>query len=212
MTVIPWEAISTKEISEPLVDLADYRIICEPAYFNMGLSLDSTIFVRQSVAEKLVNVNARLGENKLKVWDGYRSREVQLTIYQKLWNETKAKQPEWNDDQLTIAVNRFVTPLDNPVLPHMTGGAVDLTLIDANGVELDMGTGFDDFTPHAATFSQDIPKQVQQNRTLLLEAMAAEGFTNYPEEWWHFGYGDPLSAYLNSEDIAIYGEIEKPSY
>jgi len=212
MTVTPWETISTKETGEPLVNLAGYPIICEPAYFNMGLSQDSTIFVRQSVAEKLVNVNARLGENKLKVWDGFRSREVQLTIYQKLWNETKAKQPNWNEDQLTTAVNRFVTPLSNSILPHMTGGAIDLTLVDANMKELNMGTGFDDFTSHAATFSEDISKQAHKNRMLLLEAMTAEGFANYPEEWWHFGYGDPLSAYLNKDEFAIYGEIEKPAH
>ena len=70
--------------------------------------------------------------------------------------------------------------------PHSRGVAVDLTLIEAGGAELDMGTGFDDFTARAHHGSLAVPAAAQRNRALLLGLMTAAGWDFYRNEWWHY--------------------------
>lgn len=74
---------------------------------------------------------------------------------------------------------------------HSRGVAVDLTLVDASGAELDMGTGFDDFSPRAFHADQSIPVEAQRNRLLLLGIMSAAGWDFYAKEWWHYQLFDP---------------------
>jgi D-alanyl-D-alanine dipeptidase len=69
---------------------------------------------------------------------------------------------------------------------HARGTAVDLTLIDANGTPLDMGTGFDEMTQQSHHGRTDISAKAQQNRLLLLGLMTAAGWQTLPTEWWHF--------------------------
>jgi D-alanyl-D-alanine dipeptidase len=70
--------------------------------------------------------------------------------------------------------------------PHSRGAAVDLTLVDADGRELEMGTGFDSFTPQAHHARTDIPLAAQRNRAILLGIMTAAGWDNFRNEWWHY--------------------------
>jgi zinc D-Ala-D-Ala dipeptidase len=82
---------------------------------------------------------------------------------------------------------------------HSFGMAVDATLIDAAGIELDMGTPFDDMTEksHPAKEAEFIasgeltPAQLA-NRKLLRDAMQHAGFQSISTEWWHFDFGDRL--------------------
>ena len=69
---------------------------------------------------------------------------------------------------------------------HSRGAALDLTLVDAGGQALDMGTGFDDMTLASAHFHAGLPQAVQRNRLLLLGIMHAAGFAHIPSEWWHY--------------------------
>ena len=68
---------------------------------------------------------------------------------------------------------------------HSAGSTVDLTMT-YNGMPVDMGTGFDFFDPRAHTDSTDVTSIQRANRLRLREAMAAQGFRNYPLEWWHY--------------------------
>jgi D-alanyl-D-alanine dipeptidase len=70
--------------------------------------------------------------------------------------------------------------------PHSRGAAVDLTLMDAQGRELDMGTGFDSFTDQAHHARTDITVAAQRNRAVLLGIMTAAGWDNFRNEWWHY--------------------------
>jgi len=70
--------------------------------------------------------------------------------------------------------------------PHSRGVAVDLTLIDAEGNALDMGTGFDAFTPLSHHGSTDVTAKAQANRHLLLGLMTSAGWDFYRNEWWHY--------------------------
>jgi len=73
---------------------------------------------------------------------------------------------------------------------HNLGLAVDCTLVErATGRELRMGTAFDTFA--AAAHTANATGEVAVNRQRLVRAMAAAGFANLPEEWWHFSYDVP---------------------
>lgn len=74
---------------------------------------------------------------------------------------------------------------------HSRGATVDLGLLDCrDGAcrDLDMGTGFDFFDPLANTDSPRATPSQHRHRRQLLEAMQAQGFANYPMEWWHFTF------------------------
>lgn len=74
---------------------------------------------------------------------------------------------------------------------HSRGSTVDLTLVNANTKqELDMGTIFDFFGEESHTDSKLISVQAQQNRQFFKSLMAKHGFTNLPEEWWHYTLED----------------------
>jgi D-alanyl-D-alanine dipeptidase len=80
---------------------------------------------------------------------------------------------------------------------HSFGMALDITILDEDGRELDMGTGFDDLSErsHPAREPQLLARgeltllQVA-NRQLLRDAMAQAGFRGIASEWWHFDCGD----------------------
>ncbi len=80
---------------------------------------------------------------------------------------------------------------------HSFGMALDITLRDETGNELDMGTGFDDLTERSqpaleeALFARGEITQAQiDNRQLLRDAMAYGGFAGIGSEWWHYDFGD----------------------
>jgi len=57
---------------------------------------------------------------------------------------------------------------------------------------VDMGTGFDCFDTLAHTDDPRIKGAQRAHRDLLRDALAAQGFVNLPEEWWHFTYKPEL--------------------
>ena len=80
---------------------------------------------------------------------------------------------------------------------HSFGMAVDVTLVDASGRELDMGTGFDDLTELSHPALEEgflaagkLEAAHVENRALLREAMRAAGWRGIRTEWWHFDAGD----------------------
>lgn len=118
--------------------------------------------------QEAVRLAGHLGYG-IKVFDGFRPHEVQVA----LWNHT----PDPN----------FLSHPETGSMPHCRGVAVDLTLIDSKGNELDMGTGFDAFTPrshHGVT--EGISEEAQRNRILLLGIMTSAGWDFYRNEWWHY--------------------------
>lgn len=89
---------------------------------------------------------------------------------------------------------------------HSNGYTVDLTLTDAKGNDLDMGTPFDFFDPLAHTASKGIDKAATGRRRMLVAAMAKGGFANYRREWWHFSLQDrPANAPAHDFDITPRG-------
>jgi zinc D-Ala-D-Ala dipeptidase len=104
---------------------------------------------------------------RLKIFDALRPSEAQWT----LWNAKP--DPDFLADPRRGS-------------PHSRGAAVDLTLIDAAGVALDMGTEFDAFTTLSHHASLAVGAAAQRNRLLLLGLMTAAGWDFYRNEWWHY--------------------------
>lgn len=211
MTLLKYEHIEIKESGDPLVNLTNFDFYLEPSYYNRGLSEESRIYIRKTIAEKLKKIQEELGKYRFKIWDGWRSREVQHNIYMNYWKKLKYKHPNWEEDRLKEEVGKFVTVATDPnrIPIHCSGGSVDLTLIDSSGNELDMGTGFDHFGSEAASLfyeDDDIDDPVRTNKKLLREIMLAEDFRHDDDEWWHFDYGNQLWAAAFNKSFAIYGE------
>ena len=104
---------------------------------------------------------------RVRVFDGFRPSEAQWT----LWNVRP--DPEFLADPRRGS-------------PHSRGVAIDLTLIGPNGKDLDMGTGFDAFTPLSHHGALAISPDAQRNRHILLGIMTTAGFDFYRNEWWHY--------------------------
>ncbi len=128
-------------------------------------------FLRTDVAYALRNVHRELRRKGygLKMFDCYRPLPVQW----KLWN--KVPDPRYVADPRKGSM-------------HNRGSAVDLTLVDAKGNELDMGTTFDFFGKEAYHDYTNLPKEVLERRTLLKDTMAKHGFRSTRTEWWHYSY------------------------
>ncbi|GAA3173532.1 MULTISPECIES: M15 family metallopeptidase [Streptomyces] len=111
--------------------------------------------------------------------------------------------------ELRRRTSAFVSPVE--VAPHCAGAALDLTLIDADGTELDMGgavnahrTGDERSCPLDAP---GLPDAARDHRRLLARALRGAGFVNYPTEWWHWSYGDRYWALISAAGSAMYGPV-----
>lgn len=139
------------------------NITGKPVYGRPGC------YLHPDAAEKLsraISLAQPLGLT-LKIFDAYRPTEAQWT----LWNAKP--DPDFLADPRRGS-------------PHSRGVAIDLTLLESNGGELDMGTPFDAFTPLSHHGRTDIPLNAQRNRLLLLGLMTAAGWDFYRNEWWHY--------------------------
>jgi D-alanyl-D-alanine dipeptidase len=73
---------------------------------------------------------------------------------------------------------------------HSRASTIDLTLVDSNGHELDMGYPYDFFDPFSHTDNPDVDQPAFNHRQYLKNVMERHGFTNLPEEWWHYTLTD----------------------
>ena len=119
----------------------------------------------------------------VKIFDAYRPTEAQF----RLWEHTPDP---------SFLANPFTGS------PHSRGAAIDLTLLDKNGNELDMGTPFDDFTPKSYHSSLEVSALAQANRKLLIGIMTVAGWDFYQNEWWHYQMFSPRAYKLLSDKEA----------
>jgi len=213
-----WRNVPITPTDEPLVpvDAIDPRIIDRAQYHAWGLPGSLTrSWVRAGVAGRLARVAHGLPDGfTLVVWDAYRPLKVQAALFDAYLAELIAVHAELPADALESAAARYVTPPSRSVVappPHLTGGAVDLTLGFADGSVRDLGTAFDAFVPEAETHAfEQVDSAVRDLRRRLYWSMRAEGFTNYSEEWWHFDFGDQFWGLVTGHP-AIYGPAHGPS-
>jgi D-alanyl-D-alanine dipeptidase len=156
----------------------DIRYATTNNFLRRPVYTQARAFLQRPAAEALVRANRALkakGYGVL-VYDGYRP-----------WSVTKIFWDSVTDKEREI---EFVA---NPKKGsrHNRGCAVDLSLFDlATGREVEMPSGYDEFTERAFPTYAGGTREARARRDLLKAAMEAEGFTVYPAEWWHFDYQD----------------------
>ncbi|MDC9588033.1 M15 family metallopeptidase [Xenorhabdus sp. XENO-10] len=189
-----------------------------PVYYIEGIkgSIEYCM-VRKSVAEKLGMASQLLPTHLgILVLDGWRSRETQQALQDKTQAKIAAQYTELSAEEQQKLLRQFVAPVPigkNQISPHLTGGAVDITLFDMeSGHALFLGTEFDEVSE--LSYTAALEKKPEKNmpatlyRRLLYQAMTQVGFTNLPTEWWHFDYGNSIWAFYKNR-TAIYGAIDE---
>ncbi|MFN2475751.1 MAG: M15 family metallopeptidase [Chthoniobacterales bacterium] len=144
-------------------------------------------FVRPAVARKLAIAQSYLRERGygLKIWDAYRPKSA----HDQLWQYSRNK-------------DYVADPADGLGSLHTWGVAVDATLVDKDGREVEMPTDFDSFTAEAMLHYNGSNEAVRRNVRRLQTAMAKGGFYGLRTEWWHFVAKD-WKTYQAIPEIAI---------
>ncbi|MBT5434699.1 MAG: D-alanyl-D-alanine dipeptidase [Alphaproteobacteria bacterium] len=158
------------EISPPEWDVeVDLAYGHDDNFMGQAIYARPRCFLHLDAAACLTLAIGYAGEQglRLKITDAFRPSEAQWA----LWNHTP--------DTTYVADPRGGSP-------HSRGVAVDVTLIDANGVECDMGGPVDDLTQNGHHDAKGISPAQRANRFLLLGIMTAAGFDWYVNEWWHY--------------------------
>ena len=127
-------------------------------------------YLRYSTVVKLMDVQAELREHgvRLKIWDSFRPLDAQ----EKLWYA----KPDPN----------YVSNPWSGTNSHSRGHTLDITLVDAAGKELEMPSGFDEFSEFGDRDYTDCTDAAAKNAQLLQDTMEKHGFTGLQSEWWHF--------------------------
>jgi D-alanyl-D-alanine dipeptidase len=127
-------------------------------------------FLRLPAARALAAVQQALKSQGygLKIFDAYRPYGVTVSFWELIGDERYVANPGKGSG-------------------HNRGLAVDVTIIDLkNKRELDMGTGFDNFSDSAHHGFTNLPPAVLQHRKILKETMEKHGFNKLETEWWHY--------------------------
>ena len=148
-------------------------------------------WLKRDAAEALARVDADLRENnlRLRIYDCYRPTRAVAHFVR--WahdlDDQRTKHTHYPTLDKTGLLGEYIAPVSG----HSRGRTVDLTVLRCDekggGCEpLDMGTSFDYFGTRANTDTPEVSAEQRANRHLLRDAMQAQGFANYPMEWWHY--------------------------
>lgn len=95
--------------------------------------------LREGVLERLITAEAALPPGlRLLFVEGYRPPSLQRRYFEEYAAKLRASHPEWSAERTRSAASRYVSPPE--IAPHSAGAAIDLTLADADGHELDLGS------------------------------------------------------------------------
>ncbi|WP_371673612.1 M15 family metallopeptidase [Streptomyces sp. NBC_00289] len=200
------------DCGEPLVDLRE----------RSGLRLDSRqadpdghyCHVRAGVLRRLLAAQRMLPSGtRFLVVEGYRPPELQRRYFEEYATALRAGHPGLPPSDIRELASAYISPPE--VAPHVSGGAVDLTLCRDDGTELPLGTDVN-ATPEESggacrTAAPRISAEARANRQVMERVLEAVGFVNYPTEWWHWSYGERYWAVLRQAPAARYGPVAPPA-
>lgn len=127
-------------------------------------------YLRYGTVKKLKAVSNDLAQMGmyLKIWDGFRPVSAQFRLWEACPDAAYVANPNTGYSS------------------HSRGNTVDLTVVDAQGREFPMPTGFDDFSSRADRDYSDCSEEARNNAVILELLMEKHGFTGYSGEWWHY--------------------------
>lgn len=173
-----YEVPTEQQIADTtFVNLKDYStdFVYDMKYATEDNFLKAKLYDCAECLLRLKTVKALIAANKdfikkgykIKLYDCYRP----LSIQKKMW-------------AIVSNPNYVADPKKGSI--HNRGGAVDISLVDADGKELDMGTSFDFFGPEAGHNYTKFSKIILSNRKFLKKIMIQNGFNSFDSEWWHY--------------------------
>jgi D-alanyl-D-alanine dipeptidase len=168
--------VNLKEYSSDFV--YDMKYATEDNFLKAKVYDCAECYLRYKTVNALIVANKKLMKKgfKIKLFDCYRPVDIQ----KRMW---------------AIVPNPKYVANPNKGSIHNRGGAVDITLVDFNGKELDMGTAFDYFGIEASHDYAGFSKEIKKNRKFLKKIMEKENFNSFDSEWWHYN----LRAALNDK-------------
>jgi D-alanyl-D-alanine dipeptidase len=151
--------------------ILDIRYATENNFTKKKLYPAAKAKLRREAAESLVSIQRELRSKNLglKIYDGYRPLSIQWKLWEIVPNEDFVANPRKGSK-------------------HNRGAAVDLSLVDSVGIELEMPTGYDDFTEKASQEYMNLSDAAVKNRALLKDVMTRHGFQIIKSEWWHYDF------------------------
>ncbi len=232
----PYHRIAIADCQEPLVSIPLERFAIESPhpYAKLGAPYGdrSPFYLRQGVRDRLIAAQSALQADyptwQIQIFDAYRPVAVQQYMvdytFQQLLQSQGLSATDLSETQRQALFEQvyefWAMPHLDPQFPppHSTGAAIDVTLVDAAGQPIDMGSAIDEISPrsypnHFATSLDPAAQTYHHHRQILHDCMATAGFKRHPHEWWHFSYGDQIWAWLQSEDhpeqifVARYGGV-----
>lgn len=159
------------------VNLRDYSndFVYDMKYATEDNFLKTKVYDCAECMLRLKTVQALIAANKdflkkgyrIKLYDCYRPLDIQKKMWEIVSNPTYVADPKKGSI-------------------HNRGGAVDISLVDITGKEVDMGTSFDFFGIMASHNFKQLSKEILSNRTYLKKTMIKNGFNSFDSEWWHY--------------------------
>lgn len=170
--------VNLKDFSQDFV--YDMKYATEDNFLKAKVYDCAECLLRYKTVQALIAANKEFMKQgcKIKLFDCYRP----LSIQKKMWEIVS--NPEYVADPKKGSI-------------HNRGGAVDITLVNDKGEELEMGTPFDFFGIQASHNYKKFPVSVRANRKYLKSIMIQYGFNSFDSEWWHYnlktGLNDKVS-------------------
>lgn len=172
------------------VNLKDYSadFVYDMKYATEDNFLKAKVYDCAECYLRLKTVQALVAANKAFIKKGYRIKLFDcyrpLDIQKRMWKIVS--NPEYVADPAKGSI-------------HNRGGAVDITLVDKKGKELDMGTPFDFFGIEASHNYDKLTQKVKNNRILLKTIMSQNNFNALNSEWWHYNLQSALKDKVANE-------------
>jgi zinc D-Ala-D-Ala dipeptidase len=231
----PYQRIPIDSSDEPLVAIPspEFDLVTPHPYASLGAPYGETspFFVRSGVLDRLRQAQQKLQVIqpgwRIQIFDAYRPVSVQQfmvnftfeqVVRDRAW-DPNGLTSEQHQEALSQVYQFWAVPNLNPATPppHSTGAAVDITVMDAAGNPVDMGSAIDEISvrsyPDHFVGSAEF-ESFDQNRQLLNFVMRSAGFARHYHEWWHFSWGDQLWAWSEMRSdgskklVAKYGRVE----
>ena len=159
--------VNLKDFSQEFI--YDMKYATEDNFLKAKVYDCAECLLRFKTVQALIAANTDFKKKgfKIKLYDCYRP----LSIQKKMWEIVS--NPEYVADPKKGSI-------------HNRGGAVDISLVDSNGKEVDMGTPFDFFGIQAGHNYTKLSNEVKSNRKFLKKVMIKNGFNSFDSEWWHY--------------------------
>ena len=167
---VDYDVSQWMEITEEDGVVLDLRYATKNNFTKFQIYDCARCFLRPELAKRIKTLQKDISNRygmKLKLFDCYRPRPAQQKLWDIVPNETYVTNPAKGS-------------------MHNRGLAVDITLINKDGEELNMGTAFDHFGVDAHTTNRNLPEDVLKNRDILTKLMEVHGLKGITSEWWHF--------------------------